>query len=355
MNKLWDKLVLFISCLALMTQNSIGYDAIAAMLCAIIGTAVAQCFPKSGISLGAEMIYLTLCLTGSDFCFFMPLILYDVMCDKKYPLLITVPISIACNFPNANSRLLLLIGCVLIAVTLQKRTEKNNDLEQTLIRTRDDSAELNILLVEKNKSLRRNQDYEIYLATLKERNRIAREIHDNVGHMLTRSILQLGALSVINKDESINGGLTDLKETLNNAMTSIRSSVHELHDDSVDLKMAVSDCIQSMDGKYKIECDYDFTDAMPRDVKLCFIGIVKESLSNVVKHSSGEYVRIIIREHPALYQLTVQDNGECSGEIKETGIGLTNMKDRAASLNGTIHIESKKQGFKIFVSVPKKD
>ena len=50
--------------------------------------------------------------------------------------------------------------------------------------------------------MQRNQDYEIYLATLKERNRIAREIHDNVGHMLTRSILQLGALSVINKDET---------------------------------------------------------------------------------------------------------------------------------------------------------
>lgn len=51
--------------------------------------------------------------------------------------------------------------------------------------------------------MQRNQDYEIYLATLKERNRIAREIHDNVGHMLTRSILQLGALSVINKDETV--------------------------------------------------------------------------------------------------------------------------------------------------------
>jgi signal transduction histidine kinase len=38
------------------------------------------------------------------------------------------------------------------------------------------------------------QDYEIYLATLRERNRIAREIHDNVGHMLSRSILQIGAL-----------------------------------------------------------------------------------------------------------------------------------------------------------------
>ena len=62
--------------------------------------------------------------------------------------------------------------------------------------------------------MQRNQDYEIYLATLKERNRIAREIHDNVGHMLTRSILQLGALSVINKDETVGEAINDLSGTL---------------------------------------------------------------------------------------------------------------------------------------------
>ena len=84
--------------------------------------------------------------------------------------------------------------------------------------------------------MQRNQDYEIYLATLKERNRIAREIHDNVGHMLTRSILQLGALSVINKDETVGEAINDLSGTLNTAMTSIRSSVHDLHDDSIALK-----------------------------------------------------------------------------------------------------------------------
>ena len=51
------------------------------------------------------------------------------------------------------------------------------------------------------------QDYEIYLATLRERNRIAREIHDNVGHMLSRSILQMGALITIHKEEPLHGQL----------------------------------------------------------------------------------------------------------------------------------------------------
>ena len=47
------------------------------------------------------------------------------------------------------------------------------------------------------------QDTEIYLATLKERNRIAREIHDNVGHMLSRSILMVGALKTVNQAENL--------------------------------------------------------------------------------------------------------------------------------------------------------
>ena len=46
------------------------------------------------------------------------------------------------------------------------------------------------MLTQKNKDLLEKQDYEIHVATLKERNRIAREIHDNVGHMLSRSLLQ---------------------------------------------------------------------------------------------------------------------------------------------------------------------
>ena len=51
------------------------------------------------------------------------------------------------------------------------------------MKLRDDSTEKNLLLEEKNHMLVEKQNYEIYTATLKERNRIAREIHDNVGHL----------------------------------------------------------------------------------------------------------------------------------------------------------------------------
>lgn len=85
------------------------------------------------------------------------------------------------------------------------------------------------------------QDYEIHLATLQERNRIAREIHDNVGHMLSRAILQMGALQTIHREEPLHGQLMQINDTLGEAMNSIRESVHDLHNESLDLKQALFD------------------------------------------------------------------------------------------------------------------
>ena len=69
--------------------------------------------------------------------------------------------------------------------------------------TRDDSKELEKMLEEKNKRLMSEQDQQVHLATLAERNRIAREIHDNVGHLLSRAILLLGAISTVNTDDRL--------------------------------------------------------------------------------------------------------------------------------------------------------
>ena len=124
----------------------------------------------------------------------------------------------------------------LLAFCLQNRTEAAECLEQRLMKLRDDSTEKNLLLEEKNRMLAEKQDYEIYAATLKERNRIAREIHDNVGHLLSRSILITGTAKALNASDALSPVLDNLDHSLNQAMTSIRSSVHDLHDESLNLE-----------------------------------------------------------------------------------------------------------------------
>ena len=113
-----------------------------------------------------------------------------------------------------NSTLYLLLYIVILCVFsihIYNLTDNFEMLIDKSRRYRDDSTEINLLLKEKNKNLLINQNYEINNATLTERNRIAREIHDNVGHMLSRAIMITGAIKVVNKNENLTTQLITLK------------------------------------------------------------------------------------------------------------------------------------------------
>lgn len=250
----------------------------------------------------------------------------------------------------------------LLAFCLQNRTEAAECLEQSLMKLRDDSTEKNLLLEEKNRMLAEKQNYEIYAATLKERNRIAREIHDNVGHLLSRSILITGAAKAINASDALSPVLNDLDHSLNQAMTSIRTSVHDLHDESLNLKEA-AESLTSDFTFCPVTLNYDMGFEVPREIKYCFISIVKEALSNVARHSNATLVQITMREHPALYQLCIEDNGTLEEGLSlsennrealfsNRGIGLSNMNDRLKILNGNLQITIQK-GFRLFITIPK--
>lgn len=243
------------------------------------------------------------------------------------------------------------------AVMLSYFTELLLGYQMKLHSMRDASMEHDMLMEQMNHQLIEKQNAQIYNATLKERNRIAREIHDNVGHMITRSILQVGAIGVINTDEKLKAPISDLKSTLDTAMDSMRKSVHDLYDESVDLRQALAK-LKPTDSAFAFSLEYDCEDDVPRDVKYAFIAIAKEAVNNAVKHSNGDEIRIIVREHPAFYQLEIMDNGtsvderSLSGETGD-GIGIKNIKERVAAIGGTMRIKAD-DGFMIFVTLMKK-
>ncbi|MCL2773310.1 MAG: histidine kinase [Oscillospiraceae bacterium] len=223
-------------------------------------------------------------------------------------------------------------------------------LTEEVRRIRDNSAELNRALSEKNQNFIEKQNYEIHLATLKERNRIAREIHDNVGHILSRSILQMGALQAINKDEQLSGHLSGLKETLSLAVDSIRGSVHGLRDESIDLYESIRKMSENL--VYEINIDYDVTQDLSNDVKYCFLSVLKEVLTNIARHSDASSVRI--QEHPAMCQLLIHDDGTKNPPLHRDGMGFSNMEGRVAAFNG--HFSATYQnGVRIFISIPKQE
>ena len=361
MNRLVDIVILLLLGMGFQLRGNGEMIPVLAMLVGLILAALSLYLPN-------DRKFAALAVAGFAAVFFLPEVLFFLPILIYFGVQNRIPWMAAGAFPvivQAVSGVYTgedMIWFALIAglsVLLALRTGKIEKLQAQMIRMRDSSTELNLALQEKNRNLREKQDYEIYLATLRERNRIAREIHDNVGHMLSRSILQMGALGTIYKEEPLHGQLASVNDTLNQAMNSIRESVHDLHDDSVDLHQAVLEATKDMRESYRVEIDYDMSKAVPRNVKYCFIATVKEAMSNVMKHSDADRVDIVLREHPGFYRLFISDNGtvktlRTQENGAESGIGLYNMRERVEGLGGTIHF-SDEQGFRIMISIRKQE
>lgn len=283
--------------------------------------------------------------------------IYKYLEDKKYLLILSlfsvVPtIYSGIVVPDASALIWALM--LFLAFYMGWKSFVLKRQSEDIKHIRDDATERNAMLAEKNKYLATNQEKEIHIATLAERNRIAREIHDNVGHLLSRSILQLGAIMAIHKNEPVAEQLEPLKETLDNAMNNIRESVHDLHKESFDIKDAAKRLLEECKD-YDTSLDCDISMDADKEIKYAFLTILKEALTNVQKHSDATKVKVVLYELEEYYQMMVEDNG--TGRVNvynpSAGIGLRNMEDRVRALGGIITF-SGERGFRIFISVPKK-
>lgn len=377
MRKIIDEVVLFlygtgilaISCLNTdINVNAVGQGrdvesfAVVAFLLACIYMCLNLVWTDKRIHYILTVGYMMAGIYRQEMWMFLPVILYNML--EFYSALyavfgagLTAYVCVVYADVYGIQTVFFTLAGVAAAVLLQRRTEAMEKLEQEYKKSRDDSKELTLMLEKKNQNLLEKQDTEIYMATLKERNRIAREIHDNVGHMLSRAILMVGALKTVNQKEQLKIPMEQLEQTLNEAMTSVRKSVHDLHDESVNLK----EVLESLAEEFTfctVRMDYDMGYDIPKEIKYSFIAIVKEALNNVMRHSNATEVHVLVREHPWLYQLIIEDNGTKGtneADIGENdGIGIQNMKERVRMLQGTMQVQNQ-NGFRIFITIPKQN
>ena len=353
MLQLFDRSILFLICLYLFhSEMSYPWLIVSAAL-AFSVSCFLYYFENQYIRLGLFLFYGLFSCFSSFGILFLPLLIQDYFetFNRMWQILYTLILDIHPYIHLQTDSIFPLTLLCGVSYLMYYKTNKIMVLKQQLISQRDNSVELQLALSQKNKNLIEMQNTKIHLATLQERNRIAREIHDNVGHLLTRSILQIGAIEAILKEDHLKKPVTEVKQTLNLAMTNIRSSVHDLHDESIDLNASIKEAVSCL-SDYKLSLDLDVTSLVSRDLKYCFIAVVKEAATNILKHSNATQVTILIREHPAFYQLVIEDNGTNISTVHTSGIGLTNMEDRVHSLNGTLRIQSE-NGFHIFITIPK--
>jgi len=351
--RLTDKLLLIGLCLLIVAFSQIKPVYVVALLASVAVSSLCSYF-ENNIRIRALLCaaYVVLCVFIPGFIIFLPLVVYDCSGFDRFYLrfcwVVAIPV---CFFAYDMQTSVATAFLSAAAVLFQYRTSERLKSIEDFFTLTDNARENSRSLERKNREMMEKQDYEVRLATLKERNRIAHEIHDNVGHLLTRSILQLSALSMTypNDDNSKND-LFLIKETMSEAMDSVRNSVHDLHDESLDLKIQLESLINAF-GFCPVKLCYD-TDELPGALKYCFIAVTREALSNIARHSNATEAVVTVTEHPAFCRFSIEDNGTVKADGNSRGIGLRGMADRVDALGGVFRSEYSK-GFKIFISVPK--
>lgn len=351
MMNITDKVIIFASCLVVYLFDPGSGMEIAPVLIAVIIGSLMSYYQGERACLLLTFLFIGISLLLPGLLFFLPLVGYDLLFRPWQKAGLAAAVPILFHLERMDVMMVMLLLLFGFSAILKRRTDAQTKLLTNYYELRDSSREMALVLKRQNQELLEKQDDRISLATLDERNRIAREIHDNVGHLLSSSLLQMGALLAVTKDEKSRQPLLTLKATLSEAMDSIRQSVHNLFDESVNLYAQ----LQELTVKFTfctLKFDYDIQSDPGKGLKYALISIVKEALSNVVRHSDATLVSVTLREHPAFYQLVVRDNGHVKQIDTESGIGLKNIETRVEAFQGIMRITSK-DGFALFISIPK--
>ncbi|MBD2461406.1 sensor histidine kinase [Oscillatoria sp. FACHB-1407] len=288
-----------------------------------------------------------LMITGMAFVVFLLILIYRV----KY-LIVRLPFAL-----EERSRLLiwgfainsvLLFGLALLFVLL---------LVNALIAERQSRQQLAIA----NEQLRDYAQKVENLAAVQERNRIAREIHDSLGHALTALNIQLeGALKLWQTNPSrAQTFLQEAKQLGSTALQEVRQSVATLRSDPLRGQSLVEAIAQLTNDFYKTtgvqpQCQIYLTQPLPNQINTTLYRIIQEALTNTCKHAAATEVRLHLHNTPTHVELTYHDNGNgFQVNQNQTGFGLQGMRERTLAIQGQFTLNSSPgQGVQLMIHIP---
>lgn len=200
------------------------------------------------------------------------------------------------------------------------------------------------------------------LTVIRERNQIAREIHDTVGHKMTALIVQLQLSQELMKVdlEKSKETIKKCEELSREALNEIRTSVRTLREDEgiqttflVNLQNVLKEFSQMTDIQASLDINGDLTMA-PTSLQPTIIRIIQESLTNSKKHGKATQCQVSLNCREDFIEVNIDDNGTGVSEVKPS-FGLINMRERVIEHGGSIQYESKAgKGFRVKVELPLK-
>jgi PAS domain S-box-containing protein len=211
------------------------------------------------------------------------------------------------------------------------------------------------------------------LAVMDERERMARDLHDNLGQILSFSSVQIQTVRQQFKKENFKQAdeyLQELKEIIRDAHKEIREYVYNIRDNT-DYNENFIGLLKTIIGKFRknseveVNLKTDFrqiegcsgdklANFLGTEEKMQLINVVKESLTNILKYAEADTVNILLGDKAGNFEIIIEDNGKGIDKLKEkSGSGINIMNERARLIGGQLKIESESNlGTRVIVTLP---
>ena len=203
----------------------------------------------------------------------------------------------------------------------------------------------------------------LIVAQEQERNRIARELHDDIGQRLSLLAAELDQLHLEPPESpELLDRMGDLQKQASELATDIQAVSRELHStklDNLSPFAAMRDLCHDVGEQLKVKIDFkshDLPGSVPPDISLCLFRVLQEALHNSVKHSGAQQVDVRLWGVSDEIHLSVSDRGvgfDIQAAKGKRGLGLASMEERLTLVKGTLFIESQiNRGTTVHACVP---
>jgi signal transduction histidine kinase len=193
-----------------------------------------------------------------------------------------------------------------------------------------------------------------------ERRRLARELHDELGQVLTSILLGLRAAEEAPSDEDARRSVAELRELVHTTLQDVRRLAVELRPKALDdfglvpaLRRLAETFAEQSGLSVEVEDRLDGA-RLSSEVETTLYRIVQEGLTNVVKHARASSVSILLVRRAGSVAVVIEDDGQGfePDETRDDGFGLVSIKERLALVDGSLDIESGESGTTLRVEVP---
>jgi signal transduction histidine kinase len=190
------------------------------------------------------------------------------------------------------------------------------------------------------------------LATSRERNRLARELHDTLAHTLSGVAVNLEAIKIM-----LFPGQTEVSSMVDHSLSATRMGLEEtrraLQDlraqplEDLGLELALRNLVQALADRAAIETEVDISPnlpALPPEVEQSIYRIAQEALENVAQHASAQHASLGLKTNGKMIELTVADDGGGFDPKSVSGdgrFGIKGMQERAAVVGGSLSVGSR--------------